>query len=53
MIFWFIAIFILISFVRTISFAMWNIRDKNISGGIFLILLALSSTVFSVMHLLS
>ena len=52
MFFWFIAIFTLISFVRTISFAVWNIKDKNISGGISLILLAVFSAFFSVLHLL-
>lgn len=53
MVFWFILIFTIISFARTISFAVWNIKDKNIPGGISLILLAVFSTIFSVLHLLS
>lgn len=48
-----LAVMVLIGFIRTVSFGVWNIKDKNISGGAALILLAVFSTISSVLNLLS
>lgn len=44
---------VIVGFIRTVSFGIWNIRDKNISGGISLFLLAVVSAVSSLINLLS
>lgn len=51
----YLAIFLLVlaGFIRTISFGVWNVKDKNIIGGLALFLLAIFSAVSSFLNLLS
>jgi len=51
----YIVLFLLVitGFIRTVSFGVWNIKDKNISGGIGLFLLGIISAVSSLINLLS
>ena len=44
---------VIIGFIRTVSFGIWNIKSKNITGGLALFLLAVLSTVSSIINLLS
>lgn len=44
---------VIIGFIRTVSFGVWSIRDKNISGGVGLFMLAIVSAVSSLINLLS
>lgn len=53
MIYIIIFLLVVIGFIRTINFGVWNIRNKNIAGGIGLFLLAVVSAVSSLINLLS
>ena len=53
MIYIIIFLLVIVGFIRTVSFGVWNIRDKNISGAVGLFLLAVFSAVSSLINLLS
>ena len=53
MIYIIIALLVLGGFVRTVSFGMWNLREKNLSGAIALFLLAVITITSSIINLLS
>lgn len=48
-----IALFTLIGFTRTLSYAVRNVKNKNISGGAALIILAICEAVISILSFLS
>ena len=48
-----IFLMVITGFIRTVNFGVWNIKDKNISGGIGLFVLAVASAVSSLINLLS
>lgn len=53
MIFWAIGILVAVGFIRTISFAVWNFKDKNIVGGLALLILSLISSLACIFNLLT
>ena len=53
MIYIIIFLLVIVGFIRTVSFGVWNIRDRNIPGAIGLFLLAVISAVSSLINLLS
>lgn len=48
-----IALLVFAGFIRTVSFGVWNLKDKNISGAVALLLLATLSAISSLINLLS